>query len=381
MNITGDWLTSDSTQAVFAALQAEGHSAFAVGGCVRNALMGVPVTDVDIATDATPQTVEALAKAANLKSVPTGIDHGTITIVSDGTGYEVTTYRADTETDGRHAIVRFSTDMAEDAARRDFTMNALYADADGMVIDPLNGLPDLDARRVRFIGDAHARITEDYLRILRFFRFAAWYGDPGHGFDADALAAIAQTLDGLGGLSQERIGAEVVKLLSAPDPAPAVGSMAQTGVLQAVLPGSTPRAVAPLIHLEELAELGPDPLRRLASLGVFDGTDLRLSKKDQRRLAQYQSLISTNEPPLELGYRHGKEIAQDVLLLRAVLLESPFDLDGIQIAETGADARCPVKAGDLMPAYSGVALGNKLREVEDRWISSGFTLSKADLLD
>ncbi len=381
MNITGDWLTSDGTQAVFAALQAEGHSAFAVGGCVRNALMGVPVTDVDIATDATPQTVEALAKAANLKSVPTGIDHGTITIVSDGTGYEVTTYRADTETDGRHAIVRFSTDMAEDAARRDFTMNALYADADGTVIDPLNGLPDLDARRVRFIGDAHARITEDYLRILRFFRFAAWYGDPGHGFDADALAAIAQTLDGLGGLSQERIGAEVVKLLSAPDPAPAVGSMAQTGVLQAVLPGSTPRAFAPLIHLEELAELGPDPLRRLASLGVFDGTDLRLSKKDQRRLAQYQSLISTNEPPLELGYRHGKEIAQDVLLLRAVLLESPFDLDGIQIAETGADARCPVKAGDLMPAYSGVALGNKLREVEDRWISSGFTLSKADLLD
>jgi poly(A) polymerase len=381
MNITGDWLTSDSTQAVFAALQAEGHSAFAVGGCVRNALMGVPVTDVDIATDATPQTVEALAKAANLKSVPTGIDHGTITIVSDGTGYEVTTYRADTETDGRHAIVLFSTDMAEDAARRDFTMNALYADADGMVIDPLNGLPDLDARRVRFIGDAHARITEDYLRILRFFRFAAWYGDPGHGFDADDLAAIAQTLDGLGGLSQERIGAEVVKLLSAPDPAPAVGSMAQTGVLQAVLPGSTPRAVAPLIHLEELAELGPDPLRRLASLGVFDGTDLRLSKKDQRRLAQYQSLISTNEPPSELGYRHGKEIAQDVLLLRAVLLESPFDLDGIQIAETGADARCPVKAGDLMPAYSGVALGNKLREVEDRWISSGFTLSKADLLD
>lgn len=381
MNITGDWLTSDGTQAVFAALQAEGHSAFAVGGCVRNALMGVPVTDVDIATDATPDKVEALAKAANLKSVPTGIDHGTITIVSDGTGYEVTTYRADTETDGRHAIVRFSTDMAEDAARRDFTMNALYADADGMVIDPLNGLPDLDARRVRFIGDAHARITEDYLRILRFFRFAAWYGDPGHGFDADALAAIAQTLDGLGGLSQERIGAEVVKLLSAPDPAPAVGSMAQTGVLQAVLPGSTPRAFAPLIHLEELAELGPDPLRRLASLGVFDGTDLRLSKKDQRRLAQYQSLISTNEPPLELGYRHGKEIAQDVLLLRAVLLESPFDLDGIQIAETGADARCPVKAGDLMPAYSGVALGNKLREVEDRWISSGFTLSKADLLD
>ncbi|MCR9110193.1 CCA tRNA nucleotidyltransferase [Marivita sp. XM-24bin2] len=380
MKVTGDWLTADSTQAVFAALRADGNSAFAVGGCVRNALMNVPVTDVDIATDATPETVQALAQAAGLKSVPTGIDHGTITVVSGGTGYEVTTFRADTETNGRHAIVRFSTDMAEDAARRDFTMNALYADAGGQVVDPLGGLPDLEARRVRFIGNAHDRIVEDYLRILRFFRFAAWYGDPDLGFDADALAAIADTLDGLNGLSRERIGGEMIKLLSASDPAPAVGSMEQTGVLHVILPGSATRGLAPLIHLEHSADLAPDAIRRLAALGVFDGDGLRLSKKQQRRLEQYQSLISTSEPPAELGYRHGAEVARDVLLLRAALLEIPLDADALRNVEMGSRQKCPVKPGDLMPAYSGAELGAKLREIEDRWVASGFALSKSDLL-
>jgi poly(A) polymerase len=380
MKVTGDWLTADSTQAVFAALQADGHSAFAVGGCVRNALMSVPVTDVDIATDATPETVQSLAQAAGLKSVPTGIDYGTITVVSGGTGYEVTTFRADTETDGRHAVVRFSTDLAEDAARRDFTMNALYADAAGQVVDPLGGLPDLEARHVRFIGTAQDRIAEDYLRILRFFRFAAWYGDPGLGFDPGALAAIAQSLDGLQGLSRERIGGEVTKLLSAPDPAPAVGSMEQTGVLHAILPGSTTRGLAVLVHLEQATNVVPDPLRRLAALGVFDSDGLRLSKKQQRRLEQYQSLISTTESPAELGYRQGAEVAQDVILLRAALLEAPLAPDALPDARMGSQQKCPVKPGDLMPAYTGAALGEKLREVEDRWVASGFTLSKADLL-
>ncbi len=380
MKVTGDWLTAASTQAVFAALQADGHSAFAVGGCVRNALIGVPVTDVDIATDARPETVQALARAANLKSVPTGIDHGTITVVSEGAGYEVTTFRADTETDGRHAVVRFSADMAEDAARRDFTMNALYADATGQVVDPLGGLQDLEARRVRFIGDAQARIAEDYLRILRFFRFAAWYGDPDLGFDAEAMAAIAASLDGLAGLSRERIGAEVIKLLSAPDPAPALGSMEQTGVLHAILPGSTTRGLAPLIHLEQSADVAPEAIRRLAALGVFNSEELRLSKKQQRRFEQYQSLIPTAEPPLELGYRYGAEVAKDVLLLRAALLETPLDSAAFSAVELGSVQNCPVKAGDLMPTYSGAALGAKLREIEDRWVTSGFSLNKSELL-
>jgi poly(A) polymerase len=380
MKVTGAWLEAAKTQAVFRALAAEGHTVLAVGGCVRNALMGVPVSDVDMATDAEPMTAQRLAEAAGLKAVPTGIDHGTLTIVSGGTGYEVTTFRADTETDGRHAIVRFSTDMAEDAARRDFTMNALYAEADGTVRDPLGGLPDLKARRVRFIGDATARITEDYLRILRFFRFAAWYGDPDLGFDAEALAAIADTLDGLTGLSRERVGSEVMKLLAARDPGPAVGSMQQTGVLNTILPGSDGRALAPLVHLEQSVETPPNALRRLAVLGVFDGTSLRLSKKDQRHLALYQSLISSSATPEELGYRHGFALARDALLLRAVMLETPLAPDALQAADRGARATFPIKSRDLMPDYQGAALGEKLRTLEDRWIASGFSLSKPDLL-
>lgn len=381
MKVTGPWLEAAKTQAVFQALTVEGHTVLAVGGCVRNALMDMPVSDVDIATDARPETVQRLAEAAGLKAVPTGIDHGTLTIVSGGTGYEVTTFRADTETDGRRAIVRFSTDMAEDAARRDFTMNALYAEADGTVCDPLDGLPDLKARRVRFIGDATARITEDYLRILRFFRFAAWYGDPDLGFDAEALAAIADTLDGLTGLSRERVGAETMKLLAARDPAPAVGSMQQTGVLNAVLPGSDGRALAPLVHLEQTMEIPPHALRRLAALGVFDGTSLRLSKKDLRQLGLYQSLISSVAEPAELGYRHGFSLARDALLLRAVILESPLAPDALSAAEQGSRETFPVKSRDLMPEYEGVALGDKLRALEDRWIASGFALGKSDLLN
>ncbi|MCL3881617.1 CCA tRNA nucleotidyltransferase [Marivita sp. GX14005] len=381
MKVSGAWLDAPETQAVFAALGAGGHQSFAVGGCVRNALMGVPVKDVDIATDARPDQVQALAEAAGLKPVPTGIEHGTITVVSDGMGYEVTTFRADVETDGRHALVRFSNDLKEDAARRDFTMNALYADAQGRVIDPLGGLPDLKARRVRFIGDATARIAEDYLRILRFFRFSAWYGDPAQGFDPEALASIAGGLDGLAGLSRERVGAEIVKLLQAADPAPSVATMAQTGVLNAVLPGADPRALAALVHLEQNLSITPDALRRLACLGAFDGTALRLPKRDQRRLALYQRLISSAESAAELGYRHGADVARDALLLRAVLFETPLDAEAMDAAEAGATARCPVKPADLMPDYSGAALGEKLREIEARWIASGFALDKADLLN
>jgi poly(A) polymerase len=221
MKVSGDWLTRAETQDVLALLAAPGHRALPVGGCVRNALIGAPVADVDIATDALPETVIGLARAAGLKAVPTGIAHGTVTVVAGGLPFEITTFRRDVETFGRHAAIAFSTRIEEDAARRDFTMNALYACADGTVIDPLGGLPDALARRLRFVGSAPDRIREDYLRILRFFRFTAWYGDPAEGPDAEGLAACAALADGIDGLSRERIGAEMKKLLSAPDPAPA----------------------------------------------------------------------------------------------------------------------------------------------------------------
>lgn len=262
------WLNDAGALALCAALEGAGFQALFVGGCVRNAVLGVQASDIDIATDATPDQVQQVCKGAEFKSIPTGVDHGTLTVVIGGEPYEVTTFRNDVETDGRRAVVAFSTDVTEDARRRDFTMNALYARADGTLVDPLGGLPDALARRVVFIDDAAARIREDYLRILRFFRFSAWYADPAHGFDANALAAIADHLDGLAQLSAERVGAEMTKLLGAPDPAPAVAVMERVGVLPQVLTSAQARWLAPLIHAESMLDLSPDPMRRLAVLGA-----------------------------------------------------------------------------------------------------------------
>ncbi len=381
MKITGDWISAEPTQAVCRMLEEAGYQALFVGGCVRNALLGAPVSDIDIATDGQPETVVDLSNKAGLKPVPTGIEHGTITVVSDGVPHEVTTFREDVETFGRHATVAFSTDVVQDARRRDFTMNALYARSDGTVIDPLNGLPDLEARRIRFIEDPVQRIREDYLRILRFFRFHAWYGDPEGGLDPDGLAAIANHVDGLSELSRERVGAEMIKLLSAPDPAPSVATMRASGVLLAVLPGADDRALAPLVHLESEVGALPDGMRRLAVLGGDGLQDrLRLSKAQSKCLTTLRSQVSAMCDPSELGYRYGEKDGQDILLLRAALLEQPWnpaDLDGLS---QGAKATFPIKAADLMPEYEGPQLGKKLNALEQRWIDSGFTLTRKDLL-
>ena len=381
MKINGDWISATPTQAVCRMLEAAGYQALFVGGCVRNALLDAPVADIDIATDAEPEEVVQLAERAGLKPVPTGIEHGTITVVSDGLPHEVTTFREDVETFGRHATVAFSTDVAQDARRRDFTMNALYARSDGMVIDPLGGLDDLKARRVRFIEDPDQRIREDYLRILRFFRFHAWYGDPDAGLDPEGLAAIATHLDGLSGLSKERVGSEIVKLLSAPDPAPSVAAMRATGVLNAVLPGADDRALAPLVHLEGMIAAAPDGMRRLAALGGDHLQErLRLSKSQARRVDLIRTEAAGLRGPAELGYRFGVSDARDIILLRAVLLEQPWtDMDLGQIRD-GAAASFPLKAADLMPAYQGPALGKRLNTLEQRWIESGFRLTRDDLL-
>lgn len=379
MKITGDWLTRGGTQRVLALLQAAGHQALPVGGCVRNALLGQPVADVDIATDALPQAVLALAHDAGIKAVPTGIDHGTVTLVVDGIPYEITTFRRDVETDGRRAVVAFTTDLAEDAARRDLTMNALYARADGTLVDPLGGLPDALARRVRFVGDPAARIAEDYLRILRFFRFYAWYGDPAEGPDAEGLAACAALSAGLETLSRERVGAEMKKLLAAPDPAPAVASLAMTGCLVRVLPGADPRLLAPLVHLE--AGAAPDPLRRLAALGGEAAADrLRLSKTEERALSDLRAAMGGVESPAALGWRLGENRGADAVLLRAAALEQPLPRAWQAEVARGAAARFPVAAADLMPALQGPALGARLAELQRIWLQSGLHATKNDLL-
>lgn len=379
--IAGDWIAHPGTQALMQALEAAGHKALFVGGCVRNALLDEPVGDVDIATDAPPQTVSTLAEAAGFKPVPTGIDHGTVTVVAGGKPHEVTTFRRDVETDGRRAVVAFSDKIEEDAQRRDFTMNALYADRLGTVIDPLHGLPDLQARRVRFVGDPETRIREDYLRILRFFRFHAAYGDPAQGLDPEGLAACAAQSEGLDGISKERITAELKKLLTARDPAPAVAAMSHAGVLALVLPGADPRALAPLVHLEtgHLDAEAPRWLRRLAVLGG-DTTHLRLSKAEARDLAALRAALETTETPAVLGFTLGAPLAVDALLVRAATFESPPPQGWQPEVQRGTTARFPITAADLMPELQGEALGARMKTLQAQWLASNLTLSREVLL-
>ena len=377
MKIAGDWLDHPGTQALMQALEGAGHQALFVGGCVRNALLEEPVSDVDISTDATPETVTHLAEAAGFKPVPTGIDHGTVTVVAQGKPHEVTTFRRDVETDGRRAVVAFSDKIEEDAQRRDFTMNALYADRHGTVIDPLNGLPDLHARRVRFVGDPDTRIREDYLRILRFFRFHAAYGDPDGGIDADGLAACAALAEGLDSISKERITTELRKLLAANDPAPAVAAMAQSGILTRILPGTDPRALAPLVHLD--ASQPPRWLRRLSVLGG-DTDGLRLSRPESRDLAALRAAFGSTDTPAALAWRMGVALGTDAVLARAAVLESSPPPGWQSDVQRGAAAPFPVTAADLMPALQGEPLGLRLKQLEQAWLASDLTLSREELL-
>lgn len=377
--ISDDWLTNSATQRVLNCFTRMGHQAYVVGGCVRNALLGLPVADIDVSTSARPKDVVRLAENSGYKVIPTGIDHGTVTVVIDDVPFEVTTFRRDVETDGRRAVVAFSNSVTEDARRRDFTMNALYADSDGLILDPLGGLPDLRRGRVRFIENSEQRIREDYLRSLRYFRFYALYGNHSDGPDPEALSAISRSLDGLRLLARERVGNEILKLLGAPDPAPALAAMASTGVLTRILPGSDPRFVAPLVLLENYAQVPPEAIRRLAALGGEDVEGkLRLSSKQARRLA---ILNQVDSDVSEISYRHDATVAWDVALLRAATTGNPLPHDTALRIERGATAVFPVSAADLMPEFEGKALGDRLEKLESLWIASGFSLDKEDLLD
>lgn len=376
------FLNDPEAQRVCRVITDAGYDVYFVGGCVRDAVLGKPDSDVDMSTNARPEQVMSLAEAAGLKAVPTGIDHGTVTVVSGKDAFEVTTFRRDVATDGRRAVVAFSDNIADDARRRDFTMNALYSDPNGRIIDPLGGLPDLLARKVRFIEDASARIQEDYLRILRFFRFSAWFSNQTAGFDPDALAAIAANTGGLETLSAERVGQEMTKLLSAPNPAPAIAAMRQTGVLSAILPGSDDRWLSIVVHIEQHLKIDVDWVGRLAALGGQDvAARLRLSKANARKLELLRDTGFSGPPLPEVAYRHGAEIAEQALLLRAALAEDMPETAMLETIKKASQAVFPIKAADLMPTFKGPALGARLALLESEWVASGFTLSGVELLD
>src|SRR5581483_1957097 len=307
------WLSSGPLPRLFDALDREGEEARVVGGAVRNALLQVPVGEIDLATTAVPEEVVRRAKKAGFHPVPTGIEHGTVTVVVDGKPFEVTTLREDVETYGRHAKVRFGRDWKRDAERRDFTMNALSLKPDGTVIDLVGGLKDLQARKVRFIGDAETRIREDYLRILRFFRFHAAYGEGA--MDRAGLLACIRAREGLSALSRERVRAEMLKLLVAKHAVPALAAMGEVGLLGTILGGMPLLAsYSNLVKAEAAANLPKDAIRRLAALGVFIVEDAdRLRERLRLANAEYERLKSMGDRWWQISPRAEEQAAKALL--------------------------------------------------------------------
>jgi len=378
MKLNDKWLKDPDTVLVMQALQKKGNKALFVGGCVRNSLLKMPVTDIDIATDAKPHEIVSLAIDSGLKSIPTGIEHGTITIVSNNKTYEVTCFRKDIKTDGRHAVIEYSDDIEDDAKRRDFTMNAIYSTSSGIIVDPLEGLKDLKIRHVRFIKDPNKRIVEDYLRILRFFRFTSEYGDPNLGIDADGLAACAANIDGIKLLAKERIGAELKKILKTKNPSIVLAAMDRAGILSNILPGSSSKYVPILIHQENQNTI--NWITRLVVLGGAEPTkSLRLSNKESREYKYTLKAINLGKKPSVVAFEFGKDIALSYSLSLAALTETFLPDNLYEQIILGTSVKFPIEAKDLKN-LQGKKLGDTLRELKDLWIKSEFTLSKKDLL-
>jgi poly(A) polymerase/tRNA nucleotidyltransferase (CCA-adding enzyme) len=397
-----DWplLKDTALRAVLAALDGEGRSTRIVGGAVRDALLGRAVVDADLATVFPPDEVTARAEGAGLKAVPTGIAHGTVTVVAEGRPFEVTTLRRDVATDGRRAVVHFTTDWAADAARRDFTMNALYCDIAGDILDPLGGLGDLRAGRIRFIGSAEDRIREDYLRILRFFRFFAWYGSGRP--DAEGLKACAKLKRGLATLSAERVWAELKRLFAAPDPTRALLWMRTTETLQKALPESWGiDALHRVVAAERAEGWSPDPLLRLEAIipphrARIDALSarLRLSNAEAGRLRAWADAPEP-DPALSADdlvrvlYRKGTQGVLDRLrhgLAREAEAGHTHARDDlrrlIRFAEAWERPAFPVTGKDLVAAGMppGPEVGRRLKALEERWVESGFALSRDEML-
>ncbi|SCW53800.1 poly(A) polymerase [Rhizobium mongolense subsp. loessense] len=401
------WFKDPRLQRVFALLNADGGEGRVVGGAVRNSLMGLPVSDIDIATTLTPDAVTERAKASGSKAIPTGIEHGTVTLVIEGKPFEVTTLRTDVETDGRRAKVAFSTDWQADAERRDLTINALYMNSKGEVVDLVGGLADIEKRNIRFIGNAATRIAEDYLRILRFFRFFAHYGSGRP--DAEGLRACSAARSKLTTLSSERVWSELRKLLAADDPGRALLWMRQVSVLSEVLPETEKwgiDAIPGLVTTEKALGWKSDPLLRLASIVPPDAE--RLEKLAVRlrfsnaEAAYFRAFASA--PPIDdevsaaafdrLLYRSGAEGV--VTRLKLALAAARGKAEG-DMKEMSRSARLgklldralvwkrpqfPIGGGDVISTGipAGPRVGETLAKLESQWIDENFAADRATLL-
>jgi poly(A) polymerase len=396
------WMTLPATQAVIAALEAEGGAGCArfVGGCVRNSLLGEKVDDIDIATTLTPEQVIAALGKARLKAVPTGVEHGTVTAVAEGRPYEITTLRRDVQTDGRRAVVAFTEDWTEDAERRDFRLNAIYADAAGTLYDPTGGgLADVRAGRIVFVGDAETRIREDALRILRFFRFQAWYGkgEP----HAESLAACERLRLLTGDLSAERVAKELLKLLAAYDPRPAMRLMAQTGVLAEVLPQAVGlERFERLVAIETEMLFTDDALLRLAALlpddpavAVETAQALRLSNAQKSRLIaalQPEPTLVSWMSPREARrhiYRSGVAPFTDRVMLAWAASDRKAATTQwralLPLAQSWPVPSLPLTGDEVVAAGvpRGPLVGEVMREVEAWWVENDFIEDKLSIVE
>ncbi len=401
------WFQEPRLRRVMDLLNADGGEGRVAGGAVRNALMGMPIADVDLATTLVPTDVMARAEAAGVKAVPTGIDHGTVTLVIDGRGFEVTTLRRDVATDGRRADVAFGTDWQEDANRRDLTINALYADARGRIVDLVGGIADIETKTIRFIGEAEERIREDYLRILRFFRFFAHYGSGRP--DAAALKAIARTRDGMGQLSAERIWQELKKLLTADDPSRALLWMRTTGVLTLIVPESEKWGIDEIPALVDAGKAFgwvPDPLLRLAAIVPPDrerlaamAARLKMSKAEAAYFDHW-----AKAPEIEDGlsgtaldrmlYRNGADglvvrLKLKLALVRrkaignvSMMAEVTRLSDLLARAEKWTAPKFPLSGVDVqaLGIQPGPQIGTLLGSIEGGWVGGNFAEGRDALL-
>jgi len=394
IKIDQPWLHDPGAVAVMAAIGADQRIARYVGGCVRDALFGRPVRDIDIATELTPEQVMARLEEAGLSYAETGLAHGTVTAIADGRGFEVTTLRHDVETDGRRASVAYTDDWLVDARRRDFSINALYADADGTIYDPVDGVPDIEAGLVRFIGTAEHRIEEDFLRILRFFRFHAWYGKGP--LDPLSLEACIHLKRGLRSLSVERVRAELLRLLESHAPQETLRVMHQQGILGEIMPPPAGLGTLEAVVGQEESENHSDAIRRLIALYRGQGRvlqelakDWKLSNQQKKRIKRYGVVVDAwGEVPVpspvvlrQMAYQQSKEAVEDWLLVR------PIPLDGVhaEVMDSLRDwtvPEFPLAGADVLAlgVGEGAAVGAALKAIEAQWIEGDFQQDRAALL-
>ena len=397
--ISPDWLKAQKTQAVFEAIEAGGFQIRAVGGSIRNTLLGHPVKDIDLATTASPEISQQLAEQAGLKVIPTGLQHGTITVMSEGEAFEVTTLRTDVETDGRHAKVAFTDNWKEDASRRDFTINALYTDRHGTLYDPIDGYQDILSRKLKFIGTARNRIREDYLRILRYFRFQSEYDLKA--LDSTSLLSCVQEREGLRRLSAERIATEIERLLKGPYSKDIIRLMFEHGMLSRIT-GTVcnPLSFEKLLCLEKTLNLPNNAMLRLAALACNSFQDAKLlgkrfklsneKKTTLEELFEPAFHIEPDMPELQAKtvlYHMGKTAYQNRILfswIKSCLPEThPAWQNQYTLAEHWQIPEFPIKGRDLIEAgfSKGPELGILLKKLENYWISMNFSPSKVDLLE